>query len=203
MTVAASLPPDLLGIPLDGPGVRFTVGQFYRMYKAGIFTEEDRNELLAGQIVAKGPISPAHASCVWTVSRYLEKRLAGAYMAFTTGPLPIPQLYSEPEPDVVVVAYRQDAWAHRHPEPSDLLLVVEVSDETLRRDRTTKARIYAAAGIREYWIVNLVNRQLERHLLPTGAKRYPKPTIVAEGERFTHALIGEVAVAELLPEACT
>ena len=108
--------------------------------------------------------------------------------------------HSEPEPDFVLLNYCADNYVTGHPTASDVHLVIEVSDHTLQRDLEIKLPLYALAGIPEYWIINLVDRQIERFTRPDMATgRYAQHTVLAEKERIAHPAVGAVEVAAILP----
>ncbi|GJM33162.1 MAG: hypothetical protein DHS20C18_21630 [Saprospiraceae bacterium] len=105
--------------------------------------------------------------------------------------------YSEPEPDLAILKYRDDLYTKSHPKPADVLLVIEVADTSLEKDRAIKLPLYAAAGIREVWIINLEEQQIEVSTEP-GEKGYSNLHIYRKGEIVEHALIGELNVSEVL-----
>jgi Uma2 family endonuclease len=154
-----------MGMPLAHR--RFTVDEYHRMAEAGILGEDDRVELLDGEIVQVSPIGARHAA---TVSRleHLFHHLAGN-RAIVRGQNPVRlDNYSEPEPDIALVAPRDDYYAADHPVPRDVLLIVEVADTSLRYDRHRKLPSYARAGIPEVWLVDLTLDRVERHREPRG-----------------------------------
>ena len=137
---------------------RITVEQYFGLAEAGILTEDDRVELLEGVIVSMSPGSPAHASAVAKVTRALlsvvgDRASVRPQLTFVAGE------YSAPEPDLAVVPGRDSDYEEAHPIAA--LLVVEVALTSLAQDRLTKSRIYARAGVPEYWIVNLRERVVE------------------------------------------
>ncbi len=160
-------PPTGVGLsPPSLPMRRFTVDEYHRMIQAGILTEEDRVELLEGWIVHKMPHNPPHDGTIEVVDDRLRGVLPPGWRirvqsAITTSD-------SEPEPDIAVVRGTARTYLARHPGPTDVGLLVEVSDSTLSRDRGEKGRLFARAGIVRYWIVNLIDRQIEVYSEPTG-----------------------------------
>ena len=149
---------------------RFTVAQFEEMVEAGILTENDRVELLRGEVVEKIPIGPAHAASVNRLNRLFQLRLGTAAIVAVQNPIQAGD--SEPEPDLALLRPRADYYSKATPSGDDVLLVVEVSDTTLETDRTLKCEIYAEAGFPEYWIVNLVENCLEVHRDPSPSGSY-------------------------------
>ena len=135
------------------------VTDYHRMIDAGIFTEDDRLELIEGEIIPMSPVGWRHINAVNKLNMYFAARLAGRVIVSVQNPVQLGNL-SEPEPDVVLL--RPEALRKQSlPTPADVLLLVEVSDSTLDYDRQTKARIYARAGITELWILNLTENALE------------------------------------------
>ncbi len=131
---------------------RFTVEQFFALVDEGVLQPDDSVELLEGVIVAMAPSNPPHASATTRVANAL-RGAAGKRALVREEKSLILGLYSAPEPDVALVPGTEETYDDAHPRTA--LLVVEVADSSLAQDRITKAAMYAAAGIPEYWIVNL------------------------------------------------
>jgi Uma2 family endonuclease len=146
---------------------RFTVAEYQRMGEVGIFTEDDRVELIAGEIYQMSPIGVQHARCVARLTRILS-RIAGPDMLVGVQNPIYPSDESAPQPDLSI-AYDRDPGA-LWPIPADILLVMEVSDSTLAYDRNTKLPLYATAGIGEAWIVDLTAATVERHTDPRDGR---------------------------------
>jgi Uma2 family endonuclease len=138
---------------------RFTVEQYKQMIREGIIGEDDRVELLRGEIVEKMGIVDEHAACVDRLNDLLRECLGRKVIVRSQNPLQLPT--SMPEPDVMLLKRRKDYYSSRTPRPADLFLVIEVAESSLGTDRTTKSALYAEAGITEYWIVNLIDRCVE------------------------------------------
>ncbi|MBE9160325.1 Uma2 family endonuclease [Nodosilinea sp. LEGE 06152] len=138
---------------------RWTVDDYHRMISAGILTPDDRVELLDGQIVEMAPQDPPHASRIDDGGDYLKTLFANRAKVRVQLPITLAP-GSEPEPDFAIVRIDENRYRDRHPQPQDVLLLIEVADSTMKRDRTHKARIYANAGIGEYWIVDIKRQQL-------------------------------------------
>ena len=178
---------------------RMTVERYFGLVEAGLLAEDDRVELLEGVIVAMAPSNPPHDSCVTRATLALlhavrERAVVRPQCSLVIG------RHSVPQPDVAVVPGALSDYDSRHPDAA--LLVVEVADSSLQQDRLTKAAIYAAAGIPEYWIVNLRGGVLEVMRDPDRAQaRYRDAQTLRGGERVElTALPGAVvAVADLLP----
>jgi len=146
---------------------RFTVDDFYRMLEAGILTEDDRVELIDGEIIEMSPIGSRHAACVMRLTLLLTEQLGRTAVVSLQNPLRL-STRTEPLPDVVVLKPRPDFYAESHPGPEDALLVVEISDTTLTYDRRVKLPKYAGAGIPEVWSVNLPKEIVEVYRRPDG-----------------------------------
>lgn len=157
--------------PPSFPVRRFTVDEYHRMVQCSILTEDDRVELLEGWIVHKMPHNPPHDGTIEVAEDRLRGLLPAGWRirvqsAITTSD-------SEPEPDIAVVRGTARSFLTRHPGPPDIGLLIEVSDTTLPRDRTEKARLFARAKIGCYWIINLVDRQIEVYTDPSGPADEP------------------------------
>jgi Uma2 family endonuclease len=149
---------------------RWTRDEYYRMGELGWFIGQ-RAELIDGEIMVLSPQGPSHATSTDRVRRILERTLGEGVWVRMQLPVDFGS-HSEPEPDVSVVAGSLEDYTSAH--PTTALLIVEVSDSTLSYDRHRKARLYARAGIADYWIINLVGGQLEvrRYFVPNASKRY-------------------------------
>jgi Uma2 family endonuclease len=190
--------------PPSLPVRRFTVDEYHRMIQAGILTEDDHVELLEGLIVPKMPHNPPHDIALELTDELIRRHLPEGWRIRIQ--LPITTTESEPEPDLAVVRGSPRSRQGRHPGPQELALIVEVSDATLTRDRGEKLQIYARAAIGCYWIVNLVDRQVEVRTDPSGPAANPSyrrqqtyaPTdampLVIGGQE-----VARIPVQELLP----
>ena len=147
---------------------RFTVDDYHRMIDAGILTTNDRVELIRGEIVEMAPIGPRHAGCVSALTYWLITAAGDRAQLRPQLPVTLPP-ESEPEPDIVLVCSRADFYRSAHPEAEDVLLVVEVSESSLRYDRRVTVPLYAEQGIREVWIVDLGGAAIEVYREPTAA----------------------------------
>ncbi len=139
-------------MPLTGR--RFTVEEYHRMGRAGLFTEHDRVELLDGQIVEMTPIGPGHAGCVAALTGLVARLVGDRAVVWVQNPVLLGPR-SEPQPDVAVLRARADTYRTAHPEPRDVLLVIEVAETSFEHDRDVKIPLYVAAGVPEVWLVNL------------------------------------------------
>ena len=144
---------------------RFSIAEYHRLGELGFFAPDERVELIRGELIIKAAKSTFHSVCNSLLLG--ELCTLARKKAIVRGQEPIIlSNNSEPEPDVVIARNRSDNYLSSHPEPADILLVIEVSDSTLKYDQRTKLSLYAEAGIANYWIVNLVDNQLEMHSEP-------------------------------------
>lgn len=156
---------DLIAASMPQPRrLRFSVDDYYKMISMGMIEDHERSEIIDGEIVPKMTIGDRHAWVVDMLARIFIKALPDTIRVCVQNPLRLSD-YDEPEPDIVLADLtRYDG--KRHPQPEETMLVVEVSDKTLRYDRDTKLPMYANAGIREVWIVNLCDNVIEIHHSP-------------------------------------
>jgi Uma2 family endonuclease len=157
---------------------RFTVAEYHRMGEAGVFHEDDRVELIDGQVVEMTPIGPGHGSCVNRLTE-LFAPLVGRATLSVQNPLGLGE-HQEPQPDFAVLRYRPDGYRAQHPQSADVLLVIEVGDRSANSDRNTKIPLYALAGIPEAWLVNLPGDGIETYRRPVGG-RYADVETVRRG----------------------
>ena len=176
----------------------FTVGEYYRMAEANILTEEDRVELIAGQIVAMSPIGSRHAACVKRLNLLLGKMIGDSILLGVQDPIAL-DAYSEPEPDLVLLRPRADFYAAAHPSAGDVLLAVEVADTSASYDREVKVPLYAQAGIPEVWLIDLQQDRIEVYARPQG-NAYQQRIQVAANDAFTSPTVAglTLAAADLL-----
>ncbi len=172
---------------------RFTVDDYYKMVENGVLTEDSRVELIDGEIVDMPPIGSGHASSVDRTGDRLRSILGEGPLVRTQQPLRL-RPRSEPQPDLAVVRRRDDYYASAHPTPADVLLLVEVAESSLAYDRETKGPLYAHAGIAEYWILNLVDRQLEVFRQPTE-DGYADMSVLVPGDAVQPLAFPGVSVA--------
>lgn len=144
----------------------FNVDEFHRMGETGVLSDNDRVELIEGEIVTMTPIGIRHAACVLRLTTVLS-RLPGAPLVAVQNPVRLDR-HSELQPDIALLKPRADFYAHAHPGPTDVLLIIEVADTTARYDREIKLPVYARAGIPELWIVDLVNDYIEVNTRPSA-----------------------------------
>ncbi len=191
-----SLPPTLA---LLTPR-RITVDEYDRMAASGVFNEPKKIELIDGYLVTKMPKSPEHAFSTKEVLKALERSLPPGWTWRREEPVRIPAS-DEPEPDVAIVRGSDADYRHRLPEADDVGLLVEVSATNVSADRQL-ANIYGRAGIPVYWIVNVVDRQVEVYTDP-GPAGYASRTDFRSGQQVPVVIdgrqAGQIAVDDILP----
>jgi Uma2 family endonuclease len=182
----------------------WTRQEYERAAEVGLFGPDERLELIEGEVIRKMTHNTPHATGIRLAEKLLNRIFGEGYDVRAQLPLALGKR-SEPEPDIAVVVGSARDYEDEH--PSSAMLVVEISDATLRLDRTTKASLYARAGIPEYWIVNLKDRLLEVHRQP-GSMRgrplgYGYQSVTTHTERESLCPLAapqhSVAVADLLP----
>ncbi len=154
---------------VGGPERRpFTNAEYHALAEIGVLAPDEKVQLVAGDVIVMSPVGNRHAACVTFISDefYILRQTERACIR-TQNPLVMPD-NSEPEPDAMLLAWREDKYAFRAPRPEDVLLLVEVSLSTLRYDRYVKLSLYAAAGVPEVWIANLQDDWIDSHTEPTA-----------------------------------
>jgi Uma2 family endonuclease len=146
---------------------RLTVVDFRRMAAAGILDDDDRVELIEGELFDMAPIGSKHASIVDALVELLTLGARGRALVRAQGPLEIPP-YSEPLPDVLLLKPRTDRYRDALPQPADVLLIIEVADSTLARDRDLKIPLYSRHGIPESWLVDVQRQVITVYQQPSG-----------------------------------
>lgn len=164
----------------EGKRRPFSVGDYLCLAESGILQESERIELIRGEIVTMSPIEVPHASTLNRLVWLLTSALGKQVIVSIQNPVQLSE-ESMPQPDVAVLRLRDHFYSEHHPKPEDTLLIIEVADTSLRYDRRIKAPLYSAAGIADYWIINLQARQIEvyRDPRPNG---YRTVTYYALGE---------------------
>lgn len=193
---AVRLPPAIPDVPI----YRFTPDQYHQLVDAGILEEDAQVELLEGWIVPKTTKNPPHDSALRNLLHLLQGLLTSKWDIHSQSVLAIGP--SEPEPDLLIVRHDPNNYADRHPSPRDARLVIEVAERSLSRDRSKKQKIYGAAGIPEYWIVNLIDRIIEVYTEPTSSGYGRRADYSAEKGvplNLAGKRIGEIAVGDVLP----
>ncbi|APB33760.1 Uncharacterized protein conserved in cyanobacteria [Gloeomargarita lithophora Alchichica-D10] len=150
-----------------------TLTQYHRLIAEGYFPPDERVELIAGQLQFMSPQGTRHTVCCMNLLQLLIPRLPTEWRLRCQDPITLLD-ESEPEPDMVIV--KTGNYLTAHPTPGDIILIIEIADTSLAYDREIKAMLYAQAGISNYWLINLVDNQLEVFTKP-HQKGYPSPAI--------------------------
>lgn len=143
----------------------FTTEEWHRFAATGAFAADYRAELIEGEIIDMSPVGVDHSACVNYLNRYFNKKLSDDIWVSVQNPITLGD-FSEPEPDLLIVPYRDDFYRHAHPSAEDVLLLIEVADSSLAQDRNVKAPLYARFAIAEYWIINLSEKCVELYRKP-------------------------------------
>lgn len=176
----------------------FTVQEYEQMIRAGVFGEDDRLELIEGEVIAMSPIGPGHAAHVKRLAELFYECVREHVIISVQDPVRLGE-HSEPQPDLALLHRRADYYAAAHPRPEDVLLIVEVADTSVEFDQTVKLRLYAQAGIPEVWILNLPGVNLEVYRGPTASGYKEKRTLGAGDILSPFALPGvTLPVSEIL-----
>lgn len=141
---------------------RFYLTEYHRLIELGFFQTNERIELIKGQIIQIAAKSAPHSVCNTLLFSELFTLLQGQATVRNQEPIILGN-DSEPEPDIAIVRNRSDRYLNSHPSTTDILLVIEVSDSTLKYDRETKLSLYAESGVGNYWVFNLVANCLEAY----------------------------------------
>lgn len=148
---------------------RFTLEEYHRMGETGILDEDERVELIEGEVVEMTPIGRAHASVVARITRLFGTHFGERVIVWVQNPLALPAQVSEFQPDIALLRSRADFYRGKRVEPDDALLVVEVMDSSVAHDRRVKLPIYAQAGVPEVWLLDVNQNTVEMHREPTAA----------------------------------
>ena len=187
------------------PVKKFAVKEYRKMLQVGIFRSGDPYELLEGWIVPKLRRSPPNASTCAKLQRRLIRAFDDDSGGWIYGYRVIACRTSEPEPVATLTTGPLGKYEKRFPKPAEVGLVIEVSDDSLERDRGIKQRIYARERIPTYWIVNVVGRAVEVYTDPRGGKNptYKTRTDYAAGRSvpvvLSGKMVGDIAVSDILP----
>jgi hypothetical protein len=173
--------------------------EYRRMAEAGILAEDERVELLAGELIYMSPIGSKHAAHVKRTRQYLGEIIGQQALIGVQDPIALDP-HSEPEPDISLLIPRSDFYAGQHPQAEDVLLLIEVADSSLDMDREMKLPLYAEAGIPELWILNLPRQLLEVYRQPEG-KSYREQRILRPGDEIQPLALPSlrIEVGRMLP----
>ncbi len=160
----------------------FTVEEYHRMVEAGVLDEGNKVELIEGEVYPMAAMGSRHAACIDRLNKLLSARVGDAVIVRVQCPIELDD-FSEPEPDVSLLKFREDFYESGHPKPSDVLLAVEVSDASLDRDKQIKLPAFARCGVPEAWIVDLNANTVEVHSNPSDGE-YRNTIRARRGESF-------------------
>lgn len=169
-----------------------TVEEYYRLAETGILSPDDRVELLDGEVVRMSPMKSRHAGGINRVHRWFSQRIARRAIVSVQTPVRLSP-HSEPEPDVALLRLRPDLYATAHPEPADVLLLVEIAETSLTLDLGLKARLYAQSGIVELWVIDLVGDVVWVHREP-GPDGYKQVVAFRRGVAVTSLAFPDVSI---------
>ena len=177
---------------------RFRVDEFRKMVEAGILPEEHGWEVIDGFLMDKMSIGDKHASTVKRLNRIFNQRFNEGLLVSVQDPIQLDD-YNAPEPDIALLRFREDFYLGQTPMPTDILLLIEVSDSTIEYDREIKKKLYAEAEIVEFWIVNLQENILETFSQPKNGS-YRSARILEAGEVIKSNTVNdlELTVNEIL-----
>jgi Uma2 family endonuclease len=170
-----------------------TADEYARMREVGILREDDRVELIAGEIRQMSPIGPLHAAIVRRLTTLLMQMLGDTTIVSVQSPVRLSD-DSEPQPDIAVLKWRQDDYAHAHPTNSDVLLIIEVSDTTADYDRKEKMPRYAQAGIPEAWLIDISTQTIEQYTNPKSM-RYGSVQILQPEDMLKSATVDAIVLS--------
>jgi Uma2 family endonuclease len=171
---------------------KLTADEYERMGECGILHEDERVELIDGEIVEMPPIGDDHIGRVISLEYWFGQRLAGRAFVSTQNPIRLSD-YSEPQPDMVLLRPREDFYGTSKARPEDIVLLVEVAQSSLEYDWLVKLPRYAAAGIVEVWLVNLIDRCIEVYRDP-GADGYATQTVHRRGDTLAPAAFPDLII---------
>jgi Uma2 family endonuclease len=174
---------------------RLTLDDYHRLGEAGILGEDDRVELLEGQLVDMSPIGPRHALAIDALNELLVLAAAGRAWVRVQNPIVLDDT-SEPQPDFTLVRKPWHGYPDAHPSPPDVFLLIEVADSSLAFDLGAKLELYSRAGIREFWVVDLTSNRVLVHRNPGDGSYGSITTVERSGMLQVEALLGVTIAAE-------
>ena len=174
----------------------FTRAEYHRMAEVGILKHSDRVELIRGEIVTMSPPGRRHSAFVDNLTQLLILRLGGRALVRVQNPVVLDE-YSEPQPDLVLLRRRAVPYKDADATAEDVVLLIEVADTSIRYDRTTKLRLYAEAGVPEYWIVDCTSERVEVYRAPS-ATGYGEVAVITGTAGVSPQAVGDLVLP--LPE---
>ncbi|MBS9383395.1 MAG: Uma2 family endonuclease [Dolichospermum sp. BR01] len=177
----------------------WTVDEYHRMAEVGIFEPSERVELLEGKIICILTKGISHRSAVGRTNKLLQNRLGNQAWIAVQDPVKLNER-SEPEPDIAVVKIDPLDYADHHPTPTEIYLIIEVADSSLKLDTEIKAKAYSQAGIKDYWVLDVVKRELIVFRNPT-TEGYQNQEIITEQQNISPLDFPdlEIVVSQMLP----
>ena len=172
---------------------KFTVEQFHKMAESGILNEDDRVELIRGEIIEMAAIGTKHAACVRRLDNVLPRKLGDRVIISVQNPVGLDDS-SDPQPDVVLLKPREDFYASVHPQPKDDFLIIEVADSTIKYDREVKIPLYAEEGVVEVWLVDINEECVEVYQEPVNGF-YQKVDKFVRGESLIIQAFDNVSIS--------
>jgi Uma2 family endonuclease len=166
---------------------QFTVADFARMAEAGIFAEDDRVELIDGEVCVMRPIGPRHAAIVKRLNALMSRQVVDNAIISVHNPIQLTD-YTEPQTDIAVLRTREDFYVQALPMPTDVLLVVEVAETSRAYDREEKIPRYAQALIPEVWLIDVVRETVTQYTRPDGTRYHGEHTLRRDQYLVSHTV---------------
>ena len=186
-----------MAVKNGSPRTGFTVAEYEQMVRAGVFREDDRIEMIEGQIIAMSPIGSSHSGHVNRLNRLFGSRAGQQILVGVQNPIRLTR--SEPQPDLALLKPRADDYATAHPTASEVLLVVEVADTSADFDRNVKIPLYGRSGVAEAWLIDLSAGVIEVYREPNPSG-YGNKTTYVPGDSLAPIVLPDIVltVAEIL-----
>jgi Uma2 family endonuclease len=172
---------------------QFTIADYARMRETAILAEDDRVELIDGEVREMSPIGPIHAAIVKRLNMLIGRRLDNTVILSIQDPIQLND-YTEPQPDLAILHHRDDFYAAAHPVADDVLLVIEVADSSADYDRDEKVPRYAVAQIAEAWLVDVSSTTVEQYWQPRNGK-YLLKRLVERGDTIVAQSVSKLEIA--------
>ncbi|MDB9307238.1 Uma2 family endonuclease [Aphanizomenon sp. CS-733/32] len=169
---------------------RLNVSQYHQMSEAGIFSENDKVELINGEIIEMSPIGRRHTACVNRLNSVFSQLLGKKVIIAVQNPITLNNL-SEPQPDIALLKPRADFYESGHPQPQDVFLLIEVADSSLEYDRDVKIPLYASSGITEVWLVDIYEQVIIFYRYPSE-NGYSDIQKLSRGEKMSIQAFPEI-----------
>ena len=169
---------------------RLNVSQYHQMSEVGIFSENDKVELINGEIIEMSPIGRRHTACVNRLNSVFSQLLGKKVIIAVQNPIILNNL-SEPQPDIALLKPRADFYESGHPQPQDVFLLIEVADSSLEYDRDVKIPLYASSGITEVWLVDIYEQVIIVYRYPSE-NGYSDIQKLSRGEKMSIQAFPEV-----------